>query len=73
MLNNKVSAVILGCKGEQLSQEEKDFFAKVNPFGFILFKRNCGSKAQLKSLTDELRKLLGGMMLTSWSTKKGEG
>ncbi|MDD2326068.1 MAG: glycoside hydrolase family 3 N-terminal domain-containing protein [Alphaproteobacteria bacterium] len=47
--------VILGCSGLVLTPEERQFFAEIRPFGFILFKRNCSSVAQLKALVDSLR------------------
>ena len=50
-----ISAAIYGCAGETLTQEEKDFFHKVNPFGFILFARNCRNPEQIKKLTAEMR------------------
>lgn len=59
VINNNVSAAILGCGGERLSQEEKAFFADVNPFGFILFQRNCTSKDQIKSLINDLKESVG--------------
>jgi beta-N-acetylhexosaminidase len=50
---------IYGLAGETLSKDEKAFFRDADPAGFILFKRNCADKEQLKSLTDELRSLSG--------------
>lgn len=48
-------AAILGCAGERLSSAERDFFAAVDPLGFILFKRNCGDPSQVARLVAELR------------------
>ncbi len=45
--------------GASLSADERAFFRDVDPAGYILFKRNCESRAQLKALTDELRDLHG--------------
>ena len=56
---NNSSAAIFGCIGERLSQEEKDFFKDVNPYGFILFKRNCVDKNQIKSLVEDLKESVG--------------
>ena len=50
------AAVIFGCSGLTLSEEEKSFFAKVNPLGFILFARNIDNPEQVKKLVDDLRK-----------------
>lgn len=52
---SNISAVIYGCAGLTLSQEEKEFFTQANPFGFILFARNCDNPEQLKSLVTELK------------------
>ncbi|MBP6031040.1 MAG: beta-N-acetylhexosaminidase [Sphingobium sp.] len=51
--------VIFGLAGESLSAEESAFFCEAEPAGYILFKRNCGNKAQLRALTDDLRALHG--------------
>lgn len=53
------SAVIFGCEGPVLSDWERDFFAESNPFGFILFKRNCETPEQLRHLTYDLREAVG--------------
>lgn len=52
-------AGIFGLKGLCLTDEEKQFFVKLNPLGFILFARNCESPAQLSALTASLKELLG--------------
>ncbi|MCL2469140.1 MAG: beta-N-acetylhexosaminidase [Alphaproteobacteria bacterium] len=51
----KVKPVLLGLEGGVLTNEERSFFAQLQPFGFILFQRNCLNPAQLKSLTNDLR------------------
>ncbi len=51
--------VIFGIAGESLSAEERAFFREAEPAGYILFKRNCVDKAQLRALTDDLRALHG--------------
>lgn len=53
------AAIILSCEGLTLSQEECRLFASTNPFGFILFKRNCDTPEQILSLTNELRACVG--------------
>jgi len=50
---------IFGLQGERLTAEERDFFRDADPAGYILFKRNCASRVQLRALTDELRALSG--------------
>ncbi|MEW6595972.1 MAG: beta-N-acetylhexosaminidase [Pseudomonadota bacterium] len=49
------SAVIFGCAGLELSEDERAFFRRVRPWGFILFARNIASKAQTRALIDQLR------------------
>jgi beta-N-acetylhexosaminidase len=51
--------VIFGISGHQLSADERAFFKEADPLGYILFKRNCGDRAQMKALTDSLRDLSG--------------
>lgn len=52
-------AVIFGCAGTQLTNEERRFFADVQPFGFILFARNVETPEQVKTLTASLRETVG--------------
>lgn len=52
-------AAIFGISGPVLTAEEKDFFAAVNPFGFILFDRNIETPDQVRDLTMSLRKVCG--------------
>lgn len=47
-------ALILGCEGFKLSAEERAFFRAARPCGFILFKRNCETPAQVGALVAEL-------------------
>ncbi len=49
------SAAILGCSGHVLTGEERDFFARTNPLGFILFARNIDAPDQVRRLTADLR------------------
>ena len=51
--------VIFGLSGLTLTADERDFFRDADPLGYILFKRNCGDRAQMKALTDSLRDLSG--------------
>jgi beta-N-acetylhexosaminidase len=48
-------AVIFGCAGETLNDEERKFFKRVQPVGFILFERNCQNPPQLKKLVADLK------------------
>ena len=52
-------AVILGCAGASLSDEEARFFRDADPWGFILFRRNVVSPAQVRALTAALRESVG--------------
>ena len=51
--------VIFGTAGLELSPDERAFFRDADPAGYILFKRNCGDRAQMRALTDSLRALHG--------------
>jgi len=48
-------ACIFGLSGTELLAEERDFFAEVQPVGFILFRRNVDTPAQVRALTESLR------------------
>ncbi len=52
-------ACIFGCGGSSLGVEEKEFFAKAQPWGFILFARNCQSEDQIRNLCADLRDCVG--------------
>ena len=49
----------LGLAGPVLGEAERSFFRAVDPAGYILFKRNCVDRAQVRALTDDLRALSG--------------
>ena len=55
----KIRAFISGCAGLELSLEERNFFAEMQPWGLILFKRNVDSPAQVKALTAAFRASVG--------------
>ncbi len=50
---------IYGLAGESLTEAEKSFFRSADPAGYILFRRNCADRAQLRALTDDLRSIHG--------------
>jgi len=52
-------AVIVGCAGAQLSADESRFFGAADPLGFILFRRNCCSRGQVRELVAALRGAVG--------------
>jgi len=54
-----MKAAIYGFEGPELTASERDFFRDADPAGFILFRRNCETRDQLRRLTDALRDLSG--------------
>ncbi len=52
-------AVILGCSGQALTPDETAFYKGVNPWGFILFKRNIENPQQVRALCSALRDITG--------------
>ncbi|HLL28846.1 MAG TPA: beta-N-acetylhexosaminidase [Xanthobacteraceae bacterium] len=52
-------ALIVGCAGLRLSAAEREFLARVKPWGLILFKRNIESPAQVTALIQEFRGVVG--------------
>lgn len=52
-------SVVYGCAGPELLPEEAEFFADTQPFGFILFARNCLEPDQVRRLTAALRSSVG--------------
>ncbi|NNE88470.1 MAG: glycoside hydrolase family 3 protein [Silicimonas sp.] len=52
-------AYILAPAGPELSPEESAFFRQADPWGFILFLRNCETPDQLRRLTSALRASVG--------------
>ena len=52
-------AFIAGCLGTSLTPDERAFFREARPWGFILFRRNTQSPAQVAALTAEMRDCVG--------------
>jgi beta-N-acetylhexosaminidase len=52
-------AFITGVSGLTLAADERDFMRAERPWGFILFKRNIETPAQVTALTKELRECIG--------------
>jgi beta-N-acetylhexosaminidase len=50
-----IRAFITGVSGPQLDAAERDFIRAARPWGFILFKRNVQTPAQVAALVRELR------------------
>jgi beta-N-acetylhexosaminidase len=55
--------IIYGLAGTEILEEEKQFFQKSGPVGFILFARNIKNKQQVKKLVSSLKELMGGEVL----------
>lgn len=54
-----MTPAIFGLSGSVLTSDERAFFADARPAGYILFKRNCVNRVQMRALTDALRGLEG--------------
>ena len=52
-------AAILDAEGLRLTGGERALYRAVNPFGFILFSRNLGTKGQIRALCGEMRDAVG--------------
>src|SRR5260221_3140245 len=52
-------AFITGVSGTEITDTEREFMRIARPWGFILFKRNIESPAQVALLIAELRKEIG--------------
>ncbi len=48
-------AVVFGCAGLELTNDERSFYAAAQPLGFILFQRNCDNPAQVTALIEDLQ------------------
>lgn len=55
----RMTPVIFGISGLELSADERAFFKEADPAGYILFARNCDNRTQLRRLTDDLRSIHG--------------
>ncbi len=56
---NESKAMILGCGGLELTDDERAFFRAERPWGFILFARNISEANQIRDLVADLRACLG--------------
>ena len=52
-------AIIFGCSGLHLTDQEARFFNESDPLGLILFDYNCESPDQLRTLISSFRKAVG--------------
>jgi beta-N-acetylhexosaminidase len=54
-MKRNIKSFISGCEGTSLSSAEHAYFRSANPWGLILFGRNCESSEQLTRLTASFR------------------
>jgi beta-N-acetylhexosaminidase len=54
-----VKAFVSGCAGTSLAPEEEAFFAAEQPWGLILFRRNCADRQQVSDLVGSFRDAVG--------------
>ena len=64
-------AFIAGCKGPTLDNAERSFFEKEQPWGFILFARNCSDAEQIRSLSAALRDTIDGQDVPIFIDQEG--
>ncbi len=55
---NEIAPLIITLSGGRLTEEEKEYIAKINPFGFIFFSNNLYNKTQTKRLIKDIKKTL---------------
>lgn len=53
------SPIIAGLPGPELDTQTQEILRRLNPVGYILFKRNCVNEVQLKKLCADLKALSG--------------
>ncbi len=53
-----MKALICGCAGTALTEEERAFYRREDPFGLILFARNIDNPRQVRLLVDDFRACL---------------
>jgi len=56
---SRVKAAVFSCAGLKLEETEQRFFAESQPFGFILFGRNCEEPKQVRALVEACRTAVG--------------
>lgn len=54
-----VRAFIAGCAGPELGPDERAFFRAAQPWGLILFRRNCVAPEQVRRLIADFREAVG--------------
>jgi beta-N-acetylhexosaminidase len=64
-------AAVVGIAGPSLSPAERELLLALPPAGVILFQRNCADRAQLRALTDDLRRLARDRALPVFVDQEG--
>jgi beta-N-acetylhexosaminidase len=64
-------AAVVGIAGPSLSPAERELLLALPPAGVILFQRNCADRAQLRALTDDLRRLARDRALPVFGDQEG--
>ncbi len=54
-----MTPLFLGLAGPILTADERALFSRIDPAGYILFRRNCVNRDQMRALTASLRDLSG--------------
>ena len=52
-------AFVAGCAGIELSADERAFYRASDPWGLILFARNCADRDQIRSLVEDFKSCVG--------------
>ena len=52
---SRPTAVTFGVAGHEITDQERDLIKQIQPFGFILFRRNCGQPKQVRALIADLK------------------
>ncbi|MEE2970280.1 MAG: beta-N-acetylhexosaminidase [Pseudomonadota bacterium] len=54
------AAIVFGCAGESLTDDEAAFFGDIRPAGFILFNYNVSTPDQIRALVESMRGCVTG-------------
>jgi len=66
-----MKAIVVGIKSETISEVEKEMLQQINPYGVILFKRNCTNKEQVINLIKDLKTILNNENLAIFIDQEG--
>ena len=68
---NLPDGIILSTSGKSLTPQEKNFFRKTNPLGFVLFSRNYSNKEQIIRLIKELKNISKNKLVKIFIDQEG--